>query len=147
VGLAASIIRNLKQNKIILIQSDQSKPDGVYINFFNKYVPAAPGPVVLKKRTGAALVPAYIYRKEKRFHHIHIDTEMQLQESDKMELFITINTQMLSNWIADVVIKHPEEWLWLHNRWKREKPAPCKKNKHLKICCKLFFMHIVQKLS
>lgn len=126
-GLTASIIRHLKQNKIILIQSDQSKPDGVYINFFNKYVPAAPGPVVLAKRTQASLIPAYIYRKSTHFHHIQIFSEMQLIEKENLEEFITVNTQMLSDWIAKVVVEHPEEWLWLHNRWKREKPFPPEK--------------------
>jgi KDO2-lipid IV(A) lauroyltransferase len=123
-SLTSSIIRCLKQNQVVLIQNDQSKPDGVYINFFNRYVPAAPGPVVLSKRTGASIIPAYIYRQNKHFHHIIFFKELRLSEAETLEQYIIDNTQLLSDWIAQVIVEHPEEWLWLHNRWKREKPFP-----------------------
>ncbi|TFH34311.1 MAG: hypothetical protein E4G95_08415, partial [Bacteroidia bacterium] len=40
VGLTTAIIRSLKEKKIVLIQNDQSHPNGVYINFFNRSVPS-----------------------------------------------------------------------------------------------------------
>jgi KDO2-lipid IV(A) lauroyltransferase len=120
-ALTAAIIRALKEGKIVFIQNDQSHPDGIYINFFNKYVPSPAGPALLAKRVGVPIIPAYIYRDKDNHHKITILPEIPLQHEDDIEKFMKVNTQILIDWIAEILIKHPTEWLWLHNRWKRAK--------------------------
>jgi lauroyl/myristoyl acyltransferase len=44
-----------------------------------------------------------------------------MQPEDDNEKFLQSNTQIQIDWIAEILLKHPTEWLWLHNRWKREK--------------------------
>ena len=119
--LTAGIIRALKERKIVLIQNDQSHPDGIYINFFNKYVPSPAGPALLAKRTGVPIIPAYICRDKSNHHAITVLEEIPLQNEEDNEKFLRINTQILIDWIAEILTKHPTEWLWLHNRWKRAK--------------------------
>jgi KDO2-lipid IV(A) lauroyltransferase len=119
--LTIAIIRALKEGKIVFISNDQSHPKGVYINFFNKYVPSPPGPSLLAKRTGVPVIPAYIVRDKKNHHHITILPEIPLQHEDDNEKFLQVNTQIQIDWIAEILLKHPTEWLWLHNRWKRAK--------------------------
>lgn len=118
-GLTMAIIRALKEGKIVLIQNDQSHPDGIYINFFGKYVPSPAGPALLAKRTGVPIIPAYICRDKSDHHKITILPEIPLIHEDDHNKFMTENTQMLLDWIAEILIQHPTEWLWLHNRWKR----------------------------
>jgi KDO2-lipid IV(A) lauroyltransferase len=120
-ALTVSIIRALKEGKIVLIQNDQSHPDGIYINFFNKYVPSPAGPALLAKRVGIPVIPAYICRDKDNHHRITILPEIPLQHEDDHEKFMRVNTQIMIDWIAEILIKHPTEWLWLHNRWKRAK--------------------------
>ena len=120
-ALSVAIIRALKEKKIVLIQNDQSYPDGIYVNFFNKSVPSAAGPVILAKRTGVPIIPAYICSDKNNHHKITILPEIPLQQEEDPEKFISLNTQILIDWIAEILIKHPTEWLWLHNRWKRAK--------------------------
>ena len=120
-ALTLAIIRALKERKIVLIQNDQSHPSGIYINFFNKYVPSPAGPVLLARRTGVPIIPAYIIRDKNNHHKITILPEIPLQDEDDHEKFMKVNTQNLIDWIAEILIKHPTEWLWLHNRWKRAK--------------------------
>lgn len=120
-ALTVSIIKALKQKKIVLIQNDQSDPNGIYINFFNKWVPSATGPAILAKRTAVPIIPAYIFRDKKKHHTIRILPEFILTNEKTLELFIEKNIQLLVNWIAEIIRKHPTEWFWLHNRWKREK--------------------------
>jgi Kdo2-lipid IVA lauroyltransferase/acyltransferase len=120
-SLTISIIRALKEGKIVFIQNDQSHPDGIYINFFNKYVPSPAGPALLAKRVGVPVIPAYIYRDKHNHHNITILPEIPLQQEDDPEKFLGVNTQIQIDWIAEILIKHPTEWLWLHNRWKRAK--------------------------
>jgi Kdo2-lipid IVA lauroyltransferase/acyltransferase len=122
-SMTMAIIRALKEGKIVLIQNDQSHPDGVYINFFNKYVPSPAGPALLAKRVGVPVIPAYICRNHNNHHKITILPEITLQQEDDHVKFMKVNTQLQIDWIAEILVKHPTEWLWLHNRWKRAKAS------------------------
>jgi KDO2-lipid IV(A) lauroyltransferase len=119
--LTAAVIRALREKKIVLIQNDQSHPRGVYINFFNRYVPSPAGPALLAKRVGVPVIPAYICRDKDNHHKITVLPEIPMQHVDDIEKFMKVNTQTMIDWIAEILIKHPTEWLWLHNRWKRAK--------------------------
>jgi KDO2-lipid IV(A) lauroyltransferase len=120
-GLTMTIIRALKEKKIVLILNDQSHPRGIYIKFFNKNVPSPAGPALLAKRTGVPIIPGYVFRDEGNHHKITVLPEIHLQQIDDHEQFMQVNTQLLIDWIADILVRHPTEWLWLHNRWKRAK--------------------------
>jgi KDO2-lipid IV(A) lauroyltransferase len=120
-GMTISILRALKEKKFVLILNDQSHPRGIYINFFNKSVPSPAGPALLAKRAGIPIIPAYIFRDKNNHHHITILPEIPLHQEEDLEKFMQVNTQLLIDWIATVLLEHPTEWLWLHNRWKRAK--------------------------
>jgi len=118
-SLTVAIIRALKEQKIVLIQNDQSHIDGIYINFFNKSVPSPAGPALLAKRVGVPIIPAYICRDKNNRHQITVLSEIPIQQENDHEKFLLLNTQIQMDWIAEVLLEHPAEWLWLHNRWKR----------------------------
>jgi len=118
-SLTLAIIRALKEKKIVLIQNDQSHPDGIYVNFFNKSVPSQAGPALLALRVGVPIIPAYVCREKNNHHRITVLPEIPLRQEDDHEKFMLLNTQIQIDWIAQVLKKHPTEWLWLHNRWKR----------------------------
>jgi len=118
-SLTVSIIKALKEGKIVLIQNDQSHPHGIYIDFFGKSVPSPAGPALLAKRVGVPVIPAYIYRDSKNYHYITVLPEIPLHPETDNEKFLVMNTQIQIDWIASILKKHPTEWLWLHNRWKR----------------------------
>ena len=117
--LTVAIIRALKEKKIVLIQNDQSHPDGIYVDFFNKSVPSLAGPALLALRVGVPIIPAYVCREKNNHHRITVLPEIPLQQEDDHEKFMLVNTQIQIDWIARILKKHPTEWLWLHNRWKR----------------------------
>lgn len=118
-SLTLAIIRALKEKKIVIMQADQSHPNGIYVNFFNKSVPSPAGPALLAKRVGIPIIPVYMCRDKNNQHLITVLPEIPLQQEDDLKKFLLLNTQMLMDWIAGILIKHPTEWLWLHNRWKR----------------------------
>ena len=120
-ALTVAIIRALKEKKIVLIQNDQSHPNGIYVNFFNKSVPSPAGPALLALRVGVPIIPAYICRDKNNHHTISVLPEIPLQQEDDHDKFMSLNTQIMIDWIARILVKHPTEWLWLHNRWKRAK--------------------------
>jgi Kdo2-lipid IVA lauroyltransferase/acyltransferase len=70
---------------------------------------------------GVPIIPAYIRRTKEDKHIITVLPELPLlPETDDKE-FMVINTQRQIDWIAEILLEHPSEWLWLHNRWKRAK--------------------------
>ena len=120
-SITVAIIRALKANKVVLIQNDQSHPNGIYVDFFNKSVPSPAGPALLALRVGVPIIPAYINRDKNNHHTISVLPEIPLQQEDDHDKFMLLNTQIMIDWIAGILVKHPTEWLWLHNRWKRAK--------------------------
>jgi len=75
----------------------------------------------LAKRVGVPIIPAYIIREKNNHHKITILSEIPLVHEDDLERYLKVNTQIHADWIAEILIKHPTEWLWLHNRWKLAK--------------------------
>ncbi len=116
------ILRTLKQNWIVGIVADQDvdSVDGVFVNFFGRpaYTPA--GPVVLAKASGAVLLPVFIIR-EGAGHVIAIDEPVELTDTGNKENDLVSNTQKWSDVVESYVRKYPDQWVWMHRRWKTKK--------------------------
>lgn len=113
------IITALRNNGVITIQMDQNfGTGGVWVKFFGKLAATPVGPVTLALRTKAALVPAYIYRKEKGRHRIRILPQEEIILTDNKDKTILLNaiklTRIIEGWIKEV----PSQWSWIHRRWK-----------------------------
>jgi KDO2-lipid IV(A) lauroyltransferase len=87
-ALTITIIRALKEKKIILILNYQSYTGGVYLNLFGKSVQSAAGTAILAKRVGIPILPAYICRDEDNHNKITILLEISLQVENDLEKFV-----------------------------------------------------------
>jgi KDO2-lipid IV(A) lauroyltransferase len=113
------ILRTLKNNEVVGILADQDvrKIDGVFVEFFGRsaYTPTAP--VLLAMKSGAALTPAYIIREGGR-HRITVEEPFQLRSTGDKEGDLIYNTQQWSRSIERYIREHPEQWVWMHRRWR-----------------------------
>jgi KDO2-lipid IV(A) lauroyltransferase len=73
---------------------------------------------VLALRTGAAVVPTYIYLDENGMQNMHILPEIPLVITGDEEKDLIVNTQNFTNFTEQIVREHPEQWVWMHERWK-----------------------------
>lgn len=126
----SGIITSLRQKEIVIIQMDQNfGTGGVWVKFFGQLAATPVGPVVFALRTGAAVVPVYIYRENEGNHCIKFFPEEELiltQDKDETILLNAIKfTSLIENWIKHV----PSQWGWIHRRWKSR---PSEKVKNLK---------------
>lgn len=117
-GSITTVLRALRKKEAVAFMNDQYSPPplGVPVRFFGVKVGtlAAIGP--LAKRTGAAIVPAYTYRDAKGVSHIIIDEELDLGPAlENTEAA----TQRMARQVETWVRRHPEQWLWMHWRFKR----------------------------
>ena len=108
----------LKNREILCIAGDQNAGTmGWPVNFFGRTTPTYPGAVQLAVRTGAVIVPAYIIREGWRCHRIKIYQPYAIKKSatekEQHQLL-----QELTSLSEEVIREYPEQWLWLHRRWK-----------------------------
>ncbi|MDZ7267334.1 MAG: lysophospholipid acyltransferase family protein [candidate division KSB1 bacterium] len=118
-GAAREMLRWLKSGGVLGILIDQdTRVDGEFVDFFGHpaYTPA--GPVVFAERTGAPLVPLAIWMNEDFTHTVAISPEIPLQAHDRPG-----NVQRCSKAVEAFIREHPEQWVWMHERWKTKPQA------------------------
>lgn len=114
----------LKNNDAVGFFADQNAgPEGVFVNFLGKSASAARGPVVLALKTGAPLLFSLSIRQPDDRHHIYISTPTYPKVSDDFERDVEIYTTQMLKQLEAYIHKYPEQWLWLHNRWKTQPNA------------------------
>ena len=117
-------LRALKNNDAVGFFADQNAgPEGVFVDFLGKPASAARGPAVLALKTGAPLLFSLSIRQPDDRHHIYISTPTHPNPSDDFERDVEIYTTQLLKQLEAYIHKYPEQWLWLHNRWKTQ-PNP-----------------------
>jgi len=121
-GALKQILTSLKKNETVALLMDQSviKSEGMRIHFLGKNAYAMKTPAVIARKTGAAVVPLFIRRKEEG-HIIEIQEEIPLVSSEDGDTALLHDTINFSRPIEDYIKKYPSDWLWIHRRWKRIK--------------------------
>lgn len=114
-----SALRCLKRNQLLGIVADvDTKVNGVFVDFFGKpaYTPYSPVAIALK--TGAAILPSFIIRQPDGTHRAIIEPPLALERTAVNEEELVINTQKFTNIIEGYIRRYPEQWVWMHERWK-----------------------------
>jgi KDO2-lipid IV(A) lauroyltransferase len=103
----------------ILMDTNMTPPQGVFVNFFGIPACTASGLARIALRTDAAVVPGFTIWDEKLGkYRLRFDPALELIRTGDLEADIVANTQMFTRVIEDYVRKYPEQWLWVHRRWK-----------------------------
>jgi KDO2-lipid IV(A) lauroyltransferase len=122
VPLGISIRRTyqtLKEKKIVAMVADQRGPsEGVKVDFFGKKVSVYTGPAALALKTGAPIICGIPIRDENyKYHTTLIDISADDLPEGEDEKILEIS-QRYTSYLEEVIREHPEQWLWMHNRWK-----------------------------
>ncbi|MCK9594337.1 MAG: lysophospholipid acyltransferase family protein [Candidatus Omnitrophica bacterium] len=115
----ANTIKALRENRLLLIPLDQNfGTSGVYVDFFGRKAATATGPVVLAQRTGAAILPCFIIRQKDDTHRIVFEPALDLLKGKDEAETIVNNIQRITKIIESYIRRYPQEWSWIHRRWK-----------------------------
>ncbi len=114
------ILKALKRQETVIFVLDQytGPPNGIVTEFFGKKTGTAFGLALLAQRAGAVVVPAYTYRKDFSQHVIQILDPVQWVEPAEAEEAILTNTQKYCDVVEHMIRQKPEQWMWVHRRWK-----------------------------
>ena len=121
-GALKPIIQTLKNNGVVGILMDQAviPEEGYVIDFLGRGAWTTKMPALIARKTGAAVLPAFIHREGKG-HVITVHPEVELSKSSDTEVAVKEDMIAFSKAIEDYIKKYPSEWLWIHRRWKRVK--------------------------
>lgn len=114
------ILRALRRNEIIIFVLDQfmGPPIGVRTKFFGKETGTAAGLALMAERTGAPVLPSYTYRLPDGRHRIVFEPPIELLDDSLRDKNFSAMTQIYTDKIESIVRRHPEQWMWIHRRWK-----------------------------
>lgn len=118
---ARVMLRILKEAGTVGILADQNTMpgEGVFVDFFGTPACTTTGIARVALHTDAAVVPGYAYWDEKlRKYRLRFEPPVELVRTGDAERDIVENTQRFAKVIEEIVRKYPEQWVWIHARWK-----------------------------
>lgn len=113
------IIKSLRDHGVVAILADQSGPEeGLFIDFFGRPASTHVGPAVFALRTQSPILMTYAVRNDDGTYDVtfeEVDTaDLQGTDDDKIRTISERHVRLLENFVR----KHPDQWLWMHKRWK-----------------------------
>jgi len=103
----------------LLMDQNMTPPAGVFVDFFGVPACAASGIARVALRTDASVVPAFtIWDDVRRKYRITFAPRLALPKTGDDERDVVNATQLFTSVIEEYVRKFPDQWLWVHRRWK-----------------------------
>lgn len=116
-GLLAAMHRG--ETVGILMDTNMTPPQGVFVPFFGVPACTASGLARVALRTGAAALPGFmVWEASEGRYVLRFGEEIALTRSGDDERDVVENTARFTMAIEDAIRQHPEQWLWVHRRWK-----------------------------
>jgi Kdo2-lipid IVA lauroyltransferase/acyltransferase len=125
---ARVMLKILKDSGTVGILADQNTmpEEGAFVEFFGKSACTTTGIARVALHTGAAVVPGYAYWDETiQKYRLSFEPPVELIRTGDTERDVFENTRRFARVIEEIIRKHPDQWVWVHKRWKtRPKGEP-----------------------
>lgn len=119
-GSLDAILNLLTGGAIIVYAFDQhaGKSDGITVDFFGHPAGTFKSVALLALTTGAPVIPVSSWREPDGSHVLRFEDPLPLIECPDAGEAIRRNTQAYNAVIERLLLRHPEQWIWMHRRWK-----------------------------
>jgi len=120
-GAAKELIRIFRENRVLGILIDQDTDvEGAFVDFMGRpaWTPTAAAQMAIK--FGAPVLFGYIQRVDNGRHIATIEGPLELTRTGNDAKDIVVNTARFTKLIERAVLKNPEQWVWMHRRWRRQ---------------------------
>ncbi|MFH1968921.1 MAG: lysophospholipid acyltransferase family protein [Verrucomicrobiota bacterium] len=111
----------LKANGILgfILDQNMKRNRGIFVDYFGRPACTSPGLALLSAQTGAPVLPVFMLREPDGRHRLHVFDPLPPPERADKEA-ICQATQAYTAIIERVVRAHPDQWIWLHRRWRTQ---------------------------
>ena len=108
----------------ILMDTNMTPPQGAFVNFFSIPACTATGLAHVARKTGAAVLPGFmLWEPGERRYVLHFGAEIEIPRTDSVADDIVEGTQRCTAAIESWIRRYPDQWLWIHRRWKTRPPG------------------------
>jgi Kdo2-lipid IVA lauroyltransferase/acyltransferase len=108
----------------ILMDTNMTPPQGIFVDFFGTPACTASGLARVAMRTEAAVLPGFLtWREDEKKYVLEFGEPLELVSTGNDEQDMAANTQICTTAIETWVRRYPEQWLWVHRRWKTRPPG------------------------
>ena len=114
------ILKSLKANEAVIFVLDQytGPPNGILTTFFGYETGTAVGLALFAQRLGAPVIPIYTYRTGPLKHKIVVLPAVEFEEKESKEETLRFMTEKYNRIVEKAILEAPEQWMWVHRRWK-----------------------------
>ena len=108
----------------ILMDTNMTPPQGVFVPFFGVPACTASGLARIARKTGAAVLPGFLlWEPTEAKYVLHFGRQLDLCVTENLEADVLENTARCTATIESYVRQYPDQWLWMHRRWKTRPPG------------------------
>jgi KDO2-lipid IV(A) lauroyltransferase len=123
---ARQALRVLREGGTLGVLSDLNTQtrEGVFVPFFGKLACTTAGIATLALKTDAVVIPTCaVWDKKKKRYFFHGDPPVELVRTGDHSKDVEVNTARFAAAVERMVRLYPDQWLWIHKRWKTRPPG------------------------
>jgi KDO2-lipid IV(A) lauroyltransferase len=120
-GAVREVLKTLKSGGVVGILADlnSSREEGGFCDFFGVQACTTSGVATLALRTDAVVLPGYLVWDEKaQIHRLHFEPPVETINTGNQKEDVVANTARYTKVLEAIIRRHPDQWLWIHRRWK-----------------------------
>ncbi len=118
------IMKALRRGDLVAIVADQDAGrDGVFVEFMGRPASTAVGPVRLAQRFGVPILPGFTLRGPDGRYRLELRPPILVPAGREETAVIVAYTELWSRMLEEYVREYPEQWFWMHRRWKTQPPG------------------------
>ena len=119
-GSLDAMLTLLEQGAVVVFVFDQhaQRPDGIAVDFFGHPAGTFKSPALIAMSTGAPVIPTCSWREPDGTHVLRFEEPVEPVECDDVSEAIRQNTRAYNAALERMLLRHPEQWIWMHRRWK-----------------------------
>jgi KDO2-lipid IV(A) lauroyltransferase len=122
-GALPEMRRMLRRGGVIGLLVDQSRrSEGVDVNFFGHRVTTTPSAAFLAIRCKSPVLPMFCVRDDSGRLTVVVQSPLEMKRTGNLRSDVQANTQLITDAVERMIRKYPEQWFWVHKRWKKYYP-------------------------
>jgi KDO2-lipid IV(A) lauroyltransferase len=120
------VVRLLRENRLVAFVVDQDtkpKEGGIFVEFFGVKASTLSAPALLSEKRDTPVVPVFLVRESRYRHRAIVEPPVYFESVGTHEENLVHNTRRYLEVLERYVRQYPEQWLWIHRRWRRRPPG------------------------
>lgn len=120
-GASRELIRIFRENRILGLLIDQdTEVEGAFVDFMGRpaWTPTAAASIAIK--FNAPVLFGHITRVSNNRHRLTVEGPLDIIRTGDDTKDIILNTALFTKKIEECILRNPEQWVWMHRRWRRQ---------------------------